>query len=194
MFHNGFYKELDILIQEDEESSFEFLANVFVEPEYYSSDKSKDFSAFEFLHGYCFDFAIKLSESYGYPIETVKLYNVDTKEYLQGLVHSYCTYIDNTGIKYYIDIRGITTNPEEFWWDFEDEITHIGDGEVAFMSFRNENIIAIQSEYKNSSEYFKKNKNDTVDFTKESEFFINNYKNYYDIQHFMNQHKITVAV
>ena len=71
----------------------------------------KNFSLLDFLHGYCNYFSLALHNKYGY--EIMNLYNCD-----KTLIHSFCTYKKN-----FIDIRGITSNLNEFLIDFEDWVT-----------------------------------------------------------------------
>jgi len=71
----------------------------------------KNFSLLDFLHGYCNYFSLALHNTYGY--EVMNLYNYD-----KTLIHSFCIYKNN-----YIDIRGITSNLNEFLIDFEDWVT-----------------------------------------------------------------------
>ena len=99
--HTGFYLELDQCRKKDPEADFDFL-----EEEYAGTS----INALTFLHGYCNSFACELSKIYGYRIEEIRNYD-------NMLVHAYC--IGNLNGKVaYIDIRGITTDAEEFFEEF----------------------------------------------------------------------------
>ena len=108
----GFYEELGEIQKDDSFADFGFLENVQVTP---------DLNAFDFLHGYCADFAAVLSDVYGYSIECIRHIDEDGED--GRLIHAYC--IDElNGETAYIDIRGITTIPEVFFRDFENEVTY----------------------------------------------------------------------
>lgn len=112
---NGFYKELDELIEEVPEANFGFLENVKVTEEEH---------AFNFLHGYCDEFAAMLNEVYGYPIECVRrMRDVSDETCGAKLVHAYCV-ANLNGKKAYIDVRGVTTDPVLFYEEFENEVTY----------------------------------------------------------------------
>ncbi len=114
---NGFYKELDEIRKEDPELyngvyDFSFMENCEgIDGEGFNDvdEEGIRFNAFDFLHGYCNEFADFLHKKYGYQVEAVK----EDGE----LVHMYCT-ADISGKKHYIDIRGITDSWEEFMEEF----------------------------------------------------------------------------
>lgn len=110
---NGYYEDLMTLRKEVPPEDFYFLEDVF---------EGTDLSAYDFLHGFCFTFAIELSKTFGYEIETVKDEDLD-------LIHAYCVAQTN-GDKVYIDIRGITNDPELFFDDFDDMVP-IVKGEIS---------------------------------------------------------------
>lgn len=68
----------------------------------------------DFLHGFCNIFALCLHNIYHY--EIMNVYNYD-----KSLIHSFCIYHKNNK-RYFIDIRGITTDLNEFLIDFENWI------------------------------------------------------------------------
>lgn len=106
-FTCGFYKRFTELSGSDIKASFGFLADI---------RATSESSAYNFLHGSCADFAAMLSEVFGYEIECVR--NADER-----LIHAYCiSYIGDE--KAYIDVRGITTDPELFFSEFENELTY----------------------------------------------------------------------
>lgn len=107
---NGFYNELDALRTDDVEADFGFL-EVAID--------AGQLNGYNFLHGFCIDFALCLSDMFGYSIETVR------NEY-DELIHAYCISKDH---QYYIDIRGITDEPRLFFDEFADEVTYL-DGEL----------------------------------------------------------------
>lgn len=112
----GFYNELDELRQEDALANFGFLENV---------DVTKDFTAFNFLHGLCDEFAAMLSDVFGYEIECVR--NGEGR-----LIHAYCTaYIGEE--KAYIDVRGITTDKSLFFEEFDNELTYFPQEDVFYV-------------------------------------------------------------
>lgn len=111
----GFYNELDELRREDPEATFGFLENV---------DVNGDLNAFNFLHGFCPDFAAMLSDLYGYKIVAVRHYDEDN---VTGkLIHAYCV-ADFQSEQVFIDIRGITNDPVLFFEEFENEVTYYPD-------------------------------------------------------------------
>lgn len=111
MLKNGFYKELDEIREDDPEATFGFLEVVC---------NMGRFQAFDFLHGYCLDFALMLSDELGYKIE-------DIRSPEGFLIHAYCV-AEAEGEKLYIDVRGVTNDPELFFGEFEDEVD-FADGE-----------------------------------------------------------------
>ena len=73
------------------------------------------------MHGYCADFAAILSDVCGYSIECVRHIDEDGEE--GRLIHAYCiAKIFNE--KAYIDIRGITTDPQLFFQEFKNEVSY----------------------------------------------------------------------
>lgn len=110
--NHGFYSELDKLRLEDPHADFSFLEQIKV---------TDDRDAHQFLHGFCDDFAAALSEVFGYEIESVRHWEVPG---LTGsLIHVYCI-AELHGEIAYIDIRGITTDAELFFEEFENEVTY----------------------------------------------------------------------
>lgn len=106
-FSCGFYADLAELQQANANATFGFLKDTRV---------TSESSAYNFLHGSCADFAAILSDVFGYEIECVR--NADHR-----LIHAYC--VSHIGDeKAYIDIRGITTDPERFFSEFENELTY----------------------------------------------------------------------
>ena len=99
---NGFYAELESLQKELPDASFGFLEN---------TDVGDYYSLYDFLHGHCDEFAAALSDYYGYEIE----YIIDS---CNTLVHAYCV-TEVGGDKAYIDVRGITTDADLFFEEFE---------------------------------------------------------------------------
>lgn len=108
---HGFYVELDELKQEDPEASFGFLEHTII------GNKN----AFQYLHGFCDEFAAALSDVYGYEIVTVRHCEEDDVE--RKLIHAYCI-AEIDGETALIDIRGATTDPELFFEEFENEVTY----------------------------------------------------------------------
>lgn len=70
-----------------------------------------------FLHGACGVFALALHEKFGYPIEA--LLDGTGEPLWDSLVHIYCP-VEVHGRQGYADVRGITTNWDEFQAEFSD--------------------------------------------------------------------------
>lgn len=104
----GFYQELRDLRAEYPEADFAFMENI-------------EYNPYQFLHGYCDQFAMVLSQKFGYEIELVR--NDDS------LIHAYCT-VNFQGKKAYIDVRGITTVKRLFFDEFADWLTMEKDGSL----------------------------------------------------------------
>lgn len=109
--HNGFYEELDEL-REDNVADFGFLENICIGV---CDTHGNPLSTHDLLHGYCTTFAKLLHRKYGYPV-----YKIEKKN--GNYIHCFCTAIWN-GITYYIDVRGITNNYDEFISEFEDFVS-----------------------------------------------------------------------
>lgn len=113
----GFYRVLDSWREEEPELTFAFLKEIMV----------TSFGAYAFLHGMCTSFAATLSDVFGYQIESVRHFEEDDC-YDGNLIHTYCVSNINEK-KAYIDIRGITTDPELFFAEFANEATYYPDDE-----------------------------------------------------------------
>lgn len=114
--HNGFYEELDSLLEDvDSYTDFGFMENEFLGRE----PSGLPFSAYDFLHGFCNVFAEVLSEEFGYKVEC--LYNEDG-----SLIHAYCINESPLNGIVFIDVRGTTSSYEELIEEFEDECTFEG--------------------------------------------------------------------
>ena len=102
---NGFWLELDELRKENPEDDydFSFMENYTL--------KDNKLNAFDFLHGFCNEFADYLHEKYGYSVEAVREYG--------NLIHMYCT-AEIDGETHFIDIRGICDDWDEFMQEFTD--------------------------------------------------------------------------
>ena len=117
--HYGFYDELDHLKADDLDATFDFLENVPLDIE---KAVSSDSNAYNLLHGWCISFAVQLHREMGYPLVAVRYPSIDG-DHEPVLLHAYC--VDNRfGKPLYIDARGITDNPSEFWEEFEDFVTY----------------------------------------------------------------------
>lgn len=122
--NTGYYKELETLKKDYPESDFGFLENEYNEGY---------LSAYDCLHGFCDVFSFKLSEMF-------KDYEVESLKNEDGLVHSYCKKTVD-GKTFFIDIRGITDDYEEFVSEFGD-----------FVSFTNEPVYPLEGTVKGSME------------------------------------------
>lgn len=114
--HRGFYEELDLLLEDYEDSDFGFLENInmlYEDPVgVFDTKINRYINAYNFLHGYCNEFAYMLNEKYGYPVFEIK-----GEE--GNLIHSFAR-VDTDSEHYFIDVRGITTDYSEFISEFED--------------------------------------------------------------------------
>ena len=115
--HTGYYLDLINLRKDCPEADFGYLENEFA---------GTSISAATFLHGYCDSFACELSRAFGYGIEEIR-------DYENHLIHAYCV-VDTGASRAYIDIRGITTNAEAFFAEFEDYI-NIENGHIEESQF-----------------------------------------------------------
>lgn len=68
-------------------------------------------SLYDFLHGFCNIFALRLHKQFGYKI-------VNVYSYEKSLIHSFCIDEEDN----FIDIRGKTKDYNAFWGEFEDWI------------------------------------------------------------------------
>lgn len=173
---NGYYLELDELLEDDNNANFGFLENI---------SHSSKMNAYNYLHGYCDDFAMALSEAFGYEIETV--HNGDGK-----LIHAYC--VDNTcGKTVYIDIRGITSDLKLFYEEFENELTYYSGGIIVYDEEGYE-VDAKIYRYSSAIEYLEEgpglvldDKTKLSDILSEANEFIIYSKKYYDVNFFANE-------
>lgn len=95
----------------DDEFEFDFLEEVMLPC---PNGKFKKANLMLFLHGYCDIFAYRLRDLFGYQI-----CNEYEDENCEHLIHSYCKF-NYEGKDYYIDIRGITDDYDEFRNEFAD--------------------------------------------------------------------------
>ena len=100
-------------IEPYEEIGFEFMEDIKVLDEKGGFCKTKNFpfpiNYEKYLHGWCFAFAMRLHNEFGYKVENI--YGDDGE-----LVHAYCL----TPAGEYVDIRGKTTNEKAFFSEFDD--------------------------------------------------------------------------
>ncbi len=134
---NGFYNELEELRQEGQNANFGFLKNI---------DVTDESSAYAFLHGVCDEFAVMLSDIYGYEIETVR-------NGVGRLIHAYC--ISQIGDeKAYIDVRGITTDAELFFNEFKNELYYCPDGRIFVEDEEGCEVVAEKEVFQSKNELF----------------------------------------
>ena len=69
-----------------------------------------------YLHGFCNDIAMYLSKRFNYEVVMVIEYDDEIEK--DALVHAFNT-VEKDGERYYIDIRGITTNEDEIMQSFD---------------------------------------------------------------------------
>lgn len=96
-----FWDELRSLREEFPEASWGYLENEY---------SLFGLSPYDFLHGSCDIFAEVLHEKYGYTLEYAECL---------GLLHAYCVK-ELDGHTYYIDVRGICSDYDEFLEDFKE--------------------------------------------------------------------------
>lgn len=113
---NGFYLELEEIRKEDdcEDIIFEFM-EMSSYPDEDPNSIHKEISAYDFLHGFCIEFATLLHETFGYEIECIR----DNEN---NLVHAYCIIRNENNHNIYIDVRGYTDEYDLFMEEFLDWI------------------------------------------------------------------------
>lgn len=111
--HNGFYTVLDNLRNMDREAEMnDFLFGIH---SYESVSKREDgYDAQTYLHGLCDVFAQELRNRFGY-----RAMEIDDED--GYLIHAFCV-VKRQKTNYYIDLRGITADSEEFFREFDDFI------------------------------------------------------------------------
>lgn len=111
----GFYQEGAVIFNDNKNTDFSFLEDIIV----INNDKETCFipnsenklSLYNFLHGFCNIFALRLHKQFGYKI-------VNVYSYEKSLIHSFCIDEEDN----LIDIRGKTKDYNAFWGEFEDWI------------------------------------------------------------------------
>ena len=103
----GFYSDLEVL-REEYEADFSFLQNEI---------SSHGLTPYDFLHGSCDVFAYYLNKQYKYDVECIYERDDDDNK---RLIHAYCTEKLSDGSVAYIDVRGVTTDYDEFIAEFID--------------------------------------------------------------------------
>ncbi len=111
----GFYQEGAVIFNDNKNTDFSFLEDIIV----INNDKETCFipnsenklSLYDFLHGFCNIFALRLHKQFGYKI-------VNVYSYEKSLIHSFCIDEEDN----LIDIRGKTKDYNAFWGEFEDWI------------------------------------------------------------------------
>ena len=111
----GFYREGTVIFNDNKNTDFSFLEDIIVinndkEPCFIPNSEYK-LSLYDFLHGFCNIFALRLHKQFGYKI-------VNVYSYEKSLIHSFCIDEEDN----LIDIRGKTKDYNAFWGEFEDWI------------------------------------------------------------------------
>ena len=111
----GFYREGAVIFNDNKNTDFTFLEDIIVinndkEPCFIPNSENK-LSLYDFLHGFCNIFALRLHKQFGYKI-------VNVYSYEKSLIHSFCIDEEDN----LIDIRGKTKDYNAFWGEFEDWI------------------------------------------------------------------------
>lgn len=160
IYHNGFYSEKDYMEGENC-NTFEWMD--MIDSVYETIDVSV-VSPYSFLHGYCFMFALALNKIYGYPIVLFK--NPDY------YIHAFCE-VKQEDRTLYIDVRGITTDINELFEEFEDDIdiTNISEDISICKNFSYSTQIKKLNEYEKES-------------VREAEDIISDNSQIYDIKKF----------
>lgn len=101
-----------------------------------------------FLHGICGFFALALHERFGYEIRFVYDENeykdllddsdCETPSPFQYLTHIYCVKEMKDGSLAYIDIRGVTTDEEAFFGEYDDFLTDRDESEYPESDLRDD--------------------------------------------------------
>lgn len=113
----GFYREGTVIFNDNKNTDFSFLEDIIVinndkEPCFIPNSENKyKLSLYDFLHGFCNIFALRLHKQFGYKI-------VNVYSYEKSLIHSFCIDEEDN----LIDIRGKTKDYNAFWGEFEDWI------------------------------------------------------------------------
>ena len=107
---DGFWEDLESLWEEYPDSEWGYLEGEI---------KTHNRTPYNFLHGECDIFARYLSDKYGYKMSA--LYEEPGQ-----LIHAYCVNEIN-GVTYYIDVRGIIDDWNEFIKEFYDNGLWCGD-------------------------------------------------------------------
>lgn len=119
---NSFFREAknflhddfeDDILDSDNSISFDFMENIDVE--------GKSFDLLKYLHGFCDEFAIYLSEEFQYDICFWTEYDYEINKMV--LVHAF-NKIKYNNKEYYVDIRGFTKDFEDILIGFEDYIVN----------------------------------------------------------------------
>lgn len=113
--HNGFYTVLDNLHEMDKEANMsDFLFGIHSYE--HISQREDGWDAQVYLHGLCDVFAQELKDKYGY-----RAMEIDDED--GCLIYAFCVVKRKNDWKtYYIDVRGITADSQEFFGEFEDFI------------------------------------------------------------------------
>lgn len=111
----GFYQDGAVIFNDNKNTDFSFLEDIIVinndkEPCFIPNSENK-LSLYDFLHGFCNIFALRLHKQFGYKI-------VNVYSYEKSLIHSFCIDEEDN----LIDIRGKTKDYNAFWGEFEDWI------------------------------------------------------------------------
>lgn len=158
---HGFFDVLEDL--QDEYVNFNFLQGFEI---------SGVLNAYDFLHGFCLSFALCLSKEFGYAIETVRNEDGD-------LIHAYCVDPEE-GL--YIDVRGITDDPELFFDEFADEVDYAG-GE--FWCAEDQGQVEW---FQNAEDFLNKQPVSNLRLTEAFQFMEKN-RHYYDVSFALTQQK-----
>ncbi len=111
----GFWTEFDEILEDLPNAEWGYLE---------SELKTNGLTPYDFLHGLCNYFAQYLHDIYGYKM--AGLY-----EEPDQMIHAYCTK-EIDGVTYYIDVRGITDDWNEFIKEFYESGTWSGDYDYSY--------------------------------------------------------------
>ena len=105
---SGFFKEAMLRRTQQPTMTYDFLKTILIEDEW--------FDLYQFLHGYCDEFAYYQAMKQGYSM--VVWYQLNEITQCFELIHVFNQF-ERDGVTHYMDIRGVTTEINQILEDFE---------------------------------------------------------------------------
>lgn len=172
MFSTGIFKQLKNL---EEDKNIEYLDDA-IEQFMDSLDSvekdNKTYDFMQFLHGYCDIFIISL---FHFAKNNNLNYNIYRLKDNFGTIHCF-SIVEKNNVKYFIDVRGITTSIDDFFSEFEDFFCYKS-------YFNGDETSAIICCYDNLNDYLEDSKIDEFELFDEilsqSKHLINAFNDYY---------------